>query len=463
MTAPPTSPKPAAAQKNSRAQIVLKDIMSDPDMHDRIIKRAAGLIAFTDEKGNIIHSAMGNHLIDALGVCKINGELHIYDNGLYKQGENTLHGHMIRLVPAITDAKRREVCKYMRAKLDTPTREVSLPHLIPFKSKIFDVNTGQFVDYAPEHVFLCRLPYDYNPDAPEQQTITDTIAQIADGNGDVINLIYETIGNCFYFQNVYRGAVLLYGESGNNGKSTLLNMIRQLLGVENTSSLSIHDLTERFRPVGVYGKIANIGDDISSRYLPDTEFFKKLVTGERITVERKGLDAFDFESFAKMFFAMNTLPPVSDKSKAFFSRLQLIPLNHDFSKAPDVGLKNRKWTQAEMEYLTSLAMRGLYRLRVSGRFTRPQVCVNLLAKYESDNNPLLEFLEDQGSIEGEPVADAYLTYQVWSQQAGHKNIYTRRKFTDEVLKLTGYQSRPNRHRRYPGKTMRCFMPLRDDT
>ena len=185
----------------------------------------------------------------------------------------------------------------------------------------------RFMDYTPEHVFLNRFPYDYMPDAPLCDTVTGTVNRIAGDDPEVVNLLYEAMGNCFYLLNSFRGAVMLYGRSGSNGKSTLLNMITQLLGRENASFLSLQDTAERFRLVEVYGKAANIGDDIPSAYLPESSIFKKLVTGETVTAEKKGQDPFSFKPYAKMFFAMNGLPPVSDKSKAFFSRILLIPLN----------------------------------------------------------------------------------------------------------------------------------------
>lgn len=53
---------------------------------------------------------------------------------------------------------------------------------------------------------------------------------IANGDSEVIKLLLESFGNCFHLLNSYRGAVALYGPSGSNGKSTLLNMLRQLVG-----------------------------------------------------------------------------------------------------------------------------------------------------------------------------------------------------------------------------------------
>ena len=300
---------------------------------------------FYDGK-TFLHNVMGDYLIKALGVCKINGTLHVYKNGVYVPDEDAIHGEMIKLCRRIRDTQRKEVYKYIKACPETPVKKISPPHLIPFKSRIYNLHGGTFIDYSPEYVFLNRFPYDNKPYAPEQSSITRVIEEIACGDRDVINLLYEAMGNCFYLLNSYRGAVMLYGRSGNNGKSTLLNIILQLVGVENASSLALQDTAERFRLYGIYGKAANIGDDIPETYLPDTSLFKKLVTGEPVIAEQKGQDPVTFKSYAKLFFSMNTLPRVNDKSRAFFSRILLIPLNRDFSAGKqDVSLKNREWSE----------------------------------------------------------------------------------------------------------------------
>lgn len=409
------------------------------------------------DKKRFLHNVMGDYLIEKYNVCKINDTLHIYDGGLYRKGEDVLHGRMIELVPTLTDTQRREVYKYMKASFRTPNKKVSPPHLIPFKSCIYDLQNDCFVDYSPEHVFLNRFPYNYNPDAKPEFFVDQTIAAIADNDGEVMMLLFEAIGNCFYLLNQYRGAVMLYGRSGNNGKSTLLNMIAQLIGEANTGFLSLQDTAEKFRLVELYGKAVNIGDDIPDRYLPDSSIFKKLVTGEVIMAEKKGQDAFPFRPFAKMFFAMNGLPAVSDKSKAFFGRLLLIPLNKDFSGGDkNVSLKDRVWTDTEMEWLTELAMDGLKRLIKQGDFTKPKIVTDALSEYARSQNPIIEFINDSEGIEGEPIADVYSRFQEWAQAAGHKKIPTRYKFTSAVSEHTGFKSESIRHPTHTG-TVRCFV------
>lgn len=382
---------------------------------------------------------MARYLIRALNVCKINDAVHIYDNGVYRPGESILHGHMLKLEPTLTDAQRKEVYRYIRVSLDTPTREVSPAHLIPFKSQIYDIDKDVFIDYSPQYVFLNRFPFDYDPHAAPVESVTDTISAIAANDKAVTDLIYETFGNCFYLLNQYRGTVFFYGQNGNNGKSTLLNMLIQLVGKENCSYLTLQDMAERFRLVEIYGKAVNVCDDNGDAFIADSSVFKRASTGGMVTAEKKGQDPITFEPFAKCFFALNTLPAVSDKSRAFFSRVLLIPLNADFSSADakDTSLKDRKWTEAEMMYLTRLSVEGLKRLRRNGDFTRPD-CVNrALARYEIDNNPALGFLEDhEQDVIGKDTDSVYHHFVEWCKDNGYKP-FTKHKFSGELKSKRG--------------------------
>lgn len=325
---------------------------------------------FYTENGKFLHNIMGDYLIENYGVCKISNTVHIYTDGVYLPGEDALHSIMADLLPSLLDAKRREVFKYVKICRKTPAKELSPPHLIPFRHKIYNLESGEFLDYSPEYVFLNRFPWDYDPEAPECDTVTDTITAIANGDTEVVKLLLEAFGNCFYRLNLYRGAVMLYGPSGSNGKSTLLNMLKYLLGAENTSFLSLQDTTEKFRLLEIYGKTANIDDDIPATYILDSSIFKRLVTGEAVMAEKKGQDPITFKSYAKFFFAMNELPPVSDKSKAFLSRILLIPMNNDFSTPDkrDVNLKDKRWSQQEMEYSSSACNGWTAAIDGTGRF-----------------------------------------------------------------------------------------------
>ena len=402
---------------------------------------------------------MADYLVKVLHVAKINGGLHIYENGVYRPGEAAIHGHMLHLEPTLSDAQRREVFRYIKVSLDTPTLEVLPAHLIPFRSKIYDISADRFLDYSPEYVFLNRFPWDYRPNAVPAPLVTDTIDAISSGDKEVTSLIYEAFGNCFYLLNQFRGSVFLYGPGGNNGKSTLLNMLVQLLGRENCSYLTLQDTAEKFRLIEIYGKAANLCDDNGDTYLSDSSVFKRISTGGTVTAEKKGQDPISFTPFAKCFFALNSLPTVSDKSRAFFSRVLLIPLNADFTKAgaKDTTLKDRKWNQTEMEYLAKLSVDGLKRLMERGDFTRPECVTAALRQYEIDNNPVLGFL-DERDIETEIIdkttESVYRDFTEWCRNNGVKD-FAKRRFSAELRSKCGITTVPKYLDCY-GETVRVY-------
>lgn len=411
------------------------------------------------DDGTFLHNVMGDYLTVKHHICRINGIVHIYEDGLYKPDEELIQGYMLRLLPRLTDQKRREVLKYIKVSMDTPERELSPANLIPFRSKVYDIDTDSFLDYSPELVFLSRFPYDYKPDAPMSEFVFKVLYDIACGDQKVMDLLFEAIGNCFFRKNIYRGSILLYGHDGSNGKSTLLNMIIQLLGSDNVSTLDIKDLNEKFRLHQIYGKYANIGDDISDQYLEDSSIFKKLVTGESVTAERKGQDPVSFRSFAKLMFAANGLPKTADKSKAFISRMLPVPLMADFSKKSDcdTSLKDRHWNDEEMEYLLRMAMMGLKRLRRNNGFTIPE-CVEAAKKeYETENNSVLGFLSEGVEVHRVPTKLLYAKYADWCRVSGLHCTFTHPKFTREVRKYTKAEVRSLRTSIEGKKTaVKCF-------
>ena len=111
----------------------------------------------------------------------------------------------------------------------------------------------------------------------------------------------EAIGYCFYRRNELGKAFILTGDKS-NGKSTFLSMVQNLLGEENIASLDLKELGDRFKTAELFGKLANVGDDIGDEFIANAAIFKKLVTGDRVSAERKGQNPFEFNNYSKLLF-----------------------------------------------------------------------------------------------------------------------------------------------------------------
>jgi putative DNA primase/helicase len=92
----------------------------------------------------------------------------------------------------------------------------------------------------------------------------------------------EIIGYCLYKSSRYEKAVMLYGP-GSNGKGVFIKLIEALLGLDNTSHVSLQDLErDKFAPADLYSKLANTFADLKSAKLYTSGMFKTLVSGDTI-------------------------------------------------------------------------------------------------------------------------------------------------------------------------------------
>ena len=190
-------------------------------------------------------------------------------------------------------------------------------------------------------------------------------------------------------------------------------MIKTLLGDDNTTALDLKDLGDRFKTAELFGKLACIGDDIGDEFIPNPASFKKLTSGDRLTVEKKGQDPFDFNSYAKLLFSANNIPRIKDKSGAVITRLIIIPFNATFSSDdPDYDpyIKYKLRTSDSMEYLIQLGIRGLKRVLENQKFTTSKKVQKELEEYEENNNPVILFFKENPKIENEPTKNVYKKY-----------------------------------------------------
>jgi putative DNA primase/helicase len=244
---------------------------------------------------------------------------------------------------------------------------------------------------------------------------------ISCGDPAIRSLLEEMTGACMYRSNQLAGgkAFVLTG-SGANGKSTFLNMLKTMIGKRNTSVLDLKKLNDRFSTVMLFGKLANIGDDISDEFVTDAADFKKIVTGETIDAEQKGQPKFDFEPYCKLLFSANNIPRIGKgrDSNAILRRLVIIPFNAKFdSKDPNFKpfIGDSLKGQESMEYLIKLGIQGLKRVLNERAYTTSQKVQEELEEYETTNNPVLGFfkecIDEEFQIENEPTNKVYQRYQ----------------------------------------------------
>jgi len=407
-------------------------------------------------KGKLQYENLAKYLIENEDIIKISNQLHIYKDGVYTDNVNEIEKVMLKYINNSTKNIRSEVIKYL--ELLAPESKQASSRYILLNNGILDIKTKQLQEFNPKIIIKNKIPINYNPEA-YSEIVDITLNKICCNDKQLRLLIEEMIGYTLFRRNELGKCFILTG-NGNNGKSTLLDVIQAMLGEDNLSSVSLKDLGERFKTYQLEGKLANIGDDISNKYIDDNETFKKLVTGEKVNVERKGKDPFDFRNYSKLIFSANDLPRINDLSDGLKRRLIFIPFNAKFSKHdPDFDpfIKDKLLTNESLEYLLKIGISALERVLKNNGFTASKASQEIWKQYEEVNNPVIAFLEDN-KINNEPTKDIYLRYSLYCNESGLRSL-SRIAFSREVCKH-GYETKA---KKVNGDKIQIFMKVQDNS
>lgn len=404
------------------------------------------------------HDVLGDYMMQQDHVALIDGRLHTYKDGVYVLSSRAIEQQMISLVPGIRKTQRREAMDYM--ELQAQVKRSSGEQYIAFNNGVYDITEDTLLPFSPSLVVTNKIPWDYNPDAYDE--LADrTLDNISCKDRQIRMLLEECIGACFYRSALLAGgkAFILTGD-GANGKSTYLDMIKNVLGPDNISSLDLKEIGDRFSTEMIAGKLANIGDDISDDFLQGSQvsIFKKVVTGNRLKAERKGQDPFEFDPYCKLLFSANDIPRMKDKSGALKRRLVIIPFNAVFKKTDpgyDPYIITKLKDKSAAEYLIQLGIKGLKRVKENNGYTIGDKVQKQIEEYELENNPILGFIQDVGgvgAIVNEETADVFRKYQMYCADA-QQTPMSRDSFTKQInkrLKLRISVTKIN------GKSIRIF-------
>lgn len=367
---------------------------------------------FYTDKGSFLHHDFGEYMMKLFKIIRINGMLHHYDGRVYVGGNDRIESKMIEVIPHITARHRSEALKYIELSQLEEAQTASAKY-IAFQNGVYDLESETLGDFSSDIIITNLIPWDYKEKA-SCDVADRTLTKLACGKPEIRALIEEMAGYCFYRRNELRKAFILTGDKA-NGKSTFIAMLQTMLGENNCSSADLANLSDKFKTIEIFGKLANLGDDINDEFIKDVSIFKKLVTGDPIMAEEKGKKPVSFRNYGKLIFSANALPRMKDKSGAVLDRLIIVPFNARFSRQDadfDPFIKDKLTAPDAIEYLISVGMEGLKRVLSNNAFTVCEEVKQEIEEYNKANNPILDFLEGMTArdIIGKSVGDCYGDY-----------------------------------------------------
>ena len=429
---------------------------------------------FRNDKGKILPNLLAQNIINVNHARYIDGALAMWNGQRWVFSKKAIEWMCLQYADDAKSSERMEVVKYIEVKAPSIVSATMNPgHYVQFQNCTYDVDRGEEVQPTPDMYITATLPIDLDLDAP-YGLADEFIASIADNDQPTMKAMEEIIGACMCSRRVLSQSPMLIGKptggtsTAANGKSTFIEMIQALLGDDNVTSMDISALGSKYGPAELTGKLANLGDDIPDEFLKGKElsFFKKLVTGNKISAERKYLDPFDFKPSATMVFSMNAMPRLADTTDGVFRRLAFVPFRRTFTPDspdfdPDMGNK-----LARTETLQRFAVIGLLALHdmLEQRRDRLTQIPDMVAEVEEiriDNSIVRRWLYEEEvtaeSIDHMAVQEVYERFKKWCDEAGERFALKRTSFTKELLATLGNVSVSILLNHTSGKKERTFV------
>lgn len=381
------------------------------------------------EKDKFLHNKLGDYVIETCNIKRdnISKELFYFDdlNHIYSNDTDYITGYITKLCPTLKAYQIEETVKYIQRSLyNSSVTFNSDPFKIVFKNGILDVISMKLEPMTPSYLESIKLNCNFNPKA-YSATVDEFFNTATNGDKLVEQLLYEAIGYSMLKTNELQKAFILVG-SGRNGKSTYLDLIKAVLGKENTTTVSFKDLANNFRAAMLEGKLASLAGDISSQPITDSDLIKSISAGEDITIEQKYKQAQSKSLFSTLFFACNKLPRTPDTSDGFYRRWCIIPFIANLSKITRVEgmvFKKNLLSPDALDYVAYKAVLAINRvLTTTEEFTEPQPVKDMLQQYKVDNSSVLSWFKevldnDTSKLVKLRGGAAYISYTKWCEDS----------------------------------------------
>lgn len=175
--------------------------------------------------------------------------------------------------------------------------------------------------------FRYVLPYEYDPEA-KCPTFDKFLNDVTLGRVELQKTLLEFMGYALHAGYEDHCFLWLAG-SGRNGKSTFLDLLRDLVGTDATQSVMLINFEKSFSLQSMDGMLLNISEESDSQRLRPVVLgnLKGLSSGAAMQVEKKNGHPYTMRPTAKLAFAANKPPLFSGTEDALKSRMIVVPFD----------------------------------------------------------------------------------------------------------------------------------------
>jgi putative DNA primase/helicase len=300
------------------------------------------------------------------------------------------------------------------------------PWLLSTETCTIDLRTGRHHDHDPRDLLtkIARIAARRDAECP---LFTRFLHRITEGDEGLKTYIQKAVG--YSITGIANEQVLffVFGKSGSNGKSTLVNLIRDMLGDYGCHTPTETLLTKQYDnaiPADLArlegARMVTAIESNVNRQLDEAKI-KAMTGGEPITARHLYKNYFEFLPQFKLWFVANDRPRVRATDDGIWRRIRVIPLNAKIPPNevdPDLPRKLR----AEWPGILNWAIRGALKWRRDG-LLEPATVKQASAGWREAVDHVRAFVTetlilDSGLESFVPAGDLHGRYKQWCTRYG---------------------------------------------
>lgn len=296
-----------------------------------------------------------------------------------------------------------------------------------FRNGYYDPVSKKMIPHNPKWQTVNQLPHEYHPEEkPKGELIESWLNDVI--GADEREMILQYAGYCCT-TDIRQQKYMIINGIGGTGKSTIIGLIENMIGVGNTTAIALDQLSQRFSSYGLMWKLLNSCADLKIDVLDDSSMIKKLSGEDFLMGEAKGRQAVPFKSYARLIFSTNELPLIKEeRSDAFYRRLLVLPMNKKPEKQDPFFSEK---LNDELDYFIHLCMDALGRLYESGLIHVAESSIKAVKQLRQDSDVVQAFLDAKtvtdanGKIERSELYTGFSNYckEVERQALNRTNFF----------------------------------------
>lgn len=309
---------------------------------------------------------------------------------------------------------------------------------------IVNLRNGELIPHD-SNFMMSKITYcEYDNSGAKPHMWLKFLDEVTNGNKELQEYIQRSIGYSLSGSTREQCAYFLYG-MGNNGKSTFLDVIADMMGGYASNAQPETIMMKRFGSEGANSDIARLK---SARFVTSEEptegvrlnegLLKQLTGGSKVTCRFLYGDEFEYMPEFKIWIATNHKPIIMGTDFGIWRRIKLIPFEVNIPKEKvDKMLKYK--LRKEMPQIMRWAVEGCIKWQREG-IVEPQCVLEATKEYKQEMDLLAGFLEQCVVIDYDckdkiASSDLFKAYSRWAKENNEYEMSSKKFFREIGKKL----------------------------